>query len=236
MRDISVVMAYYENPTMLARQYKSFDALPFAVKNHFEYVVVDDGSPRSPADPPSWELTYGFQLWRMDQDIRWNQDACRNLGVKYAKHPWVLITDMDHMIPDATLRAVMTEHLSERAAYKFTRVNDQTFDAYKPHPNSWLMTKKLYDEIGGYDERFAGWYGTDWDFRDRVVLKAQYVKMLPYPLVRVGREHTPDASCPREFGRKTPRDAQMIRDIRVKRGGKAPERDRFSNHMVFRWP
>lgn len=236
MRKISVVMAYYENPGMLRRQVEHLATFKADLLECLEYVVVDDGSPKFPAAFNQDVLKFACQMWRMGVDIRWNQDACRNLGVREARNEWVLITDMDHMIPETTFRGVTTEVLSERSIYKFTRVDDVTFTEYKPHPNSWLMTKEMYNKVGGYDERFAGYYGTDWDFRDRAMRAAEYIKMLPLPLVRVGREHTPDASCPREFGRKSPADAQAIRRIHGARGNLPPQRFRFPHSLVFRWP
>jgi len=236
MRDVSVVMAYYENPLMLERQFTNFDRMSQEVKEHLEFVVIDDGSPKHPAQAPFID-GFKIQIHRMGIDIRWNQDACRNLGAREARHKWLLLTDMDHLIPEKTLTWVMEViALREKSIYKFSRVNDVTFDVYKPHPNSWFMTKEMYFEVGGYDERFAGLYGTDWDFRDRCVRTAEFIEQVPVPLIRVGREHTPDASCPREFGRKSTEDAQAIRRIRDDRGKATPQMFGFPNSMVLRLP
>lgn len=239
MHKITVVMAYYENPVMLRRQYHQFNQYNPQVQERLEYIVVDDGSPRYPAVPPT-KGKFEFQLFRMKVDVRWNQDACRNIGVKHARHEWVFLTDMDHLIPNDTLSALLfSNHLDPRIAYRFSRVNDQTFEPYKFHPNSWFLTKALYDEVGGYDERFAGYYGTDWDFRDRVMLKASAVKQLPLILIRVGREHTPDASTPKEFGRKSVEDAHAIKRIRAERSkqkGWKTVRDSFPYEKVVSWP
>lgn len=222
----SVVMAYYDNPNMFRRQLDSFLSLGFDLKERLQYVVVDDCSPKWPAfDVVSplleQDKTLGgipFSLFRMKVDIRWNQDACRNLGAHHSRHPWVLLTDIDHMIPERTMRKLLLhENLQETYAYRFSRVDDRTFEPYKPHPNSWLMTKSIYDAADGYDERFAGWYGTDGDFRNRVMAVTNSVRQLPLPLIRVGREHTADASCPREFGRKDARDTAMVARIKADR-------------------
>lgn len=246
MRDVTVVMAYYEQPGMLERQLKHLEALPVDLQEHLEVIIVDDGSPMKPAlsvlglygKENPMEFPFKFQLWRMDVDIRWNQDACRNLGVKHARNSWVLLTDLDHLIPEATLRSVMTSRLHDNMVYKFARVNDVTLDPYKPHPNSWLLLRSLYEKAGGYDERFAGYYGTDWDFRDRIVRTAHAVMQLSIPLIRVGREHTPDASMPREFGRKSPEDAKQIQALKLQRerNKEGPKHDMYPNHLIFRWP
>jgi len=236
MRDVTVVMAYYENPNMLQRQLANFAKMRAAIKEHLEYVIVDDGSPKHPAGTDLIPIDYKLQIHRMGVDIRWNQDACRNLGAKEARHKWLLLTDMDHLIPEGTLGMMMDRHLNESSIYKFSRLDDETFEPYKPHPNSWFMTKDMYFKVGGYDERFAGLYGTDWDFRDRCVRTAEFVEQVGFPLIRVGREHTADASCPREFGRKSPADAQAIRAIRDARGKQPPQMFRFPHHMVLSLP
>lgn len=46
---ISVVFAYYENPSMLELQWKEIADYPALVKKSLEVIVVDDGSPCSPA-------------------------------------------------------------------------------------------------------------------------------------------------------------------------------------------
>jgi hypothetical protein len=86
---------------------------------------------------------------------------------------------------------------------------------YKPHPNSWLMTAKTYERIGGYDERFAGFYGTDSDFRDRAARKADIV-MLDQVLIRVPRDVIPDAST-RTYLRKQPEDSLNLPRIKATR-------------------
>ncbi len=118
---------------------------------------------------------------------------------------------MDHMIPPRTVRYLAEEKFDGNNAYKFTRVSEPDMSDYKSHPNSWFMTKELYDRMGGYDERFAGWYGTDGDFRDRIKVKGK-VLIFDCPIVRVPREVTPDASTTR-YTRKSEEDGAAIQRI-----------------------
>lgn len=217
---LSVVMAYYENPKMLRRQLENFASLPEDLLARLEYIVVDDGSPTSPAADVAaanpWP--FKFQLYRVKVDVRWNQDSARNIGAHHSSYPWLLLTDIDHLVPEETLQSIVFEEkLFEGGAYRFSRKDDVSFEPYKPHPNSWLMTRATFDATGGYDERFAGWYGTDGDFRNRVMAKTQFVRQLRQHLIRVGREHTPDASCPREFGRKNELDSRKVAEIKAAR-------------------
>ena len=212
-RDVTVVMAFYDNPTMLKRHYEMMRGYDDETRSRMRLIIVDDGSPRWPAEPGDPGLP--LEIYRMKVDVRWNQDACRNLGVARSKTPWVLLTDIDHMIPAKTARYVTRAPLSRSIAYRFSRVNDPNMDPYKPHPNSWLMTKEVYEKVGGYDERFAGYYGTDGDFRNRVS-DVVPLQQLDAVLIRVPREVTPDASTT-TYKRKDQQDSDNIPRIMAER-------------------
>lgn len=144
MRSISIVMAYYNNPEMLKLQFKWMRGYAPELREYLEYVVVDDGSKKAPALPPEEPLGMGFQLFRIGVDVRWNQDAARNIGVEHAKNEWVLLTDQDHLVPEPTLERVMKLYaLDEEKAYRFSRLDWPAMTTYKLHPNSWLMTRKI---------------------------------------------------------------------------------------------
>lgn len=219
MRELTLIMAYYENHTMLQRHVHQFQKYDRKVQKNLRVIVVDDGSPKAPARLDS-ESPCPFEIYRMKIDIRWNQDACRNLGVKHAKTEWILLTDIDHLVPNETMATIMTNPLNPEFVYKFARVSEPKLDPYKPHPNSWLMTKAMFSAIGGYDERLAGWYGTDGDFLDRVAAVAPIVR-LDQVLIRVPREVTPDASTT-TLTRKSDEDQQMIKSLRAKYKGTPP--------------
>jgi hypothetical protein len=75
----------------------------------------------------------------------------------------------------------------------------------KPHVNSFVMPRDLYDRIGGYDESYAGVYGTDRLFRDRLYRAAPHIHLSRRPLIRVSRDVIADASTatlPRKDGRE----------------------------------
>lgn len=240
MTPITLVMAYYINPGMLKRHYDTLKELTPKVREQVHVVVVDDGSPQGVAFPPPFELRdMSIQIYRIDVDIRWNQDAARNIGVAHAETNWVLLTDIDHMVRPRTWKFLTSQaELDTGIVYKFRRVSEPELQLYKPHPNSWLMTKKVFDEAGGYDERFAGLYGTDGDFRDRVVPLAREVVMLKESIIRVPRQVTPDASTT-TYLRKQPEDVVGLRTVRAKiaqlkeAGEYKPLNRSFPYHRVY---
>ena len=88
----------------------------------------------------------------------------------------------------------MTGKLDERKVYRFSRVDAPDMTPYKPHPNSWVFTRGMFNRIGGYDERLSGFYGTDGEFGKRVERATAKVVLLDEVLIRYPREVIADAS------------------------------------------
>lgn len=228
-RPVTLVLPYYENPGMLAAQYRALAELPEDVRKCLNLIVVDDGSPESPAvdvprpiqfpglDEKEVATFLGiatFQLFRVDVDVRWNWLTCRNIGVQHSKAEWVLLTDVDHTVPEATWRRITERKLNPDRVYRFSRADAPDLTAYKPHPNTWLMTREMFNKIGGYDERFSGFYGTDGEFRDRVRANADEIVMLDEVVIRHPREVIADASTTK-YGRKEKQDHEGVTRVRA---------------------
>lgn len=234
---VTVCLAYYRNPSMLEMHYARFRALPDDLKAQLELIVVDDGSP-VPAVPPGADMGLAFSLYRIFEDVRWNQDAARNIAAEHAAHDWLLLTDMDHMVPEATLRRLVFGKMDRKKVYRFSRVDWPHLWPYKPHPNSWAISRPLWDQVGGYDERYSGLYGSDAPFRDSLA-RAAKIALLPEVLIRVPREVVADASTPEHvWGRKTEADRVGMRRVKAEIAA-LPEEERrplrrgFACHRVF---
>lgn len=212
MREATLIMAYYENLDMLKAHYDMMRKFSKEVRSRIRMIVVDDGSPSRPAEPG--DCGCPLEIYRIGVDIRWNQDAARNIGMAYSKTDWNVITDMDHMVPERTWQYLQTFEPDLHTTYKFSRVTAPVMDAYKVHPNSYFIHKAMWERIGGYDERFAGYYGTDGDFRDRLN-QVSKVETLKDHIIRVPRDHIHDASTTR-YARKAPED-NRIREIKGER-------------------
>jgi len=243
-RPFTLIFPYYENPAMYLEQFNHLAKFPPALRAKIHLVVCDDGSPDNPAGPdPFAAAGFGsFQLFRVDVDVRWNWLTCRNIGVHHAKTSWILMTDIDHLIPEATARRIIEGKLRDENVYRFSRVDAPDMKPtigkhgeHKPHPNTWLMTKPMFDKIGGYDERFSGFYGSDGEFRDRVrgAVGKERIIILDEPMIRVPREVVSDAATTR-YERKTQADHVGIGKARARiasEGGR-PRRLTFPYHRV----
>lgn len=216
-RDLTFICAYYLNAGMLAEQQRVWAAYPAELKPHLHVIVTDDGSPHAPAREVFAPTGLASQrLFRVEVDVRWNWLTCRNIGVHHATTEWVLLTDIDHVLPADTLRTLLTCELAADCVYRLSRADAPDRTPYKPHPNTWLLTRKMFDRIGGYDERFSGFYGSDSEFRERVHDAAREVVMLPQVMIRYPREVIPDASTT-TYERKAKTDGVNVPRIKKER-------------------
>lgn len=206
MRSITLVYAYYDNPGMLARQYREWATYPAWERSRVRVVVVDDASPLWPAfDVPRLGMLPNLQILRVLKDVPWHQDGARNLGAHVAEDGWLFLSDIDHVLPLASLQAMFRKVGDTKAFYTFDRLTaspdcDEWLPMLdgngnpKPHPNSYAMTRELYWKAGGYDEDFCGVYGTDGAFRKQLLQVGYHRHLAGVPIVRYPREVIPDAS------------------------------------------
>lgn len=200
---------------MLLAQRLNWALLPDAIKSALEFVICDDASD-PPIDAEPLPHAPRERLFRIHPPhVMWSQCCATNIAVHHASHPWLVVTDIDHVIPADTFRyllnMVTSRRADERVAYRFERQNVDG-SAYKPHPNSWFMHARLFAATGGHDERLRGLYNQDGTFIERVGRVALRIERLPVPLMRVGRETIPDASTPAAF--RDPEDRKrMAREV-----------------------
>lgn len=204
---VTLVVPYYECPTFFQRQFQHWSALTFdraLSVSMWSVVVVDDGSPEAPADR-AFPMSLGerFRLFRIERDIPWNWLAARNIGAHHAEDGWLLLTDIDHVVPAETLKALIYGQHDPSVVYVFSR-REHTGAPLAPHSASFFMTKAMFWQIGGYDERLSGVYGTDGLYRKRLLSTAP-VQVLTDELHRY--EFVDDASV-QTYERKTPAMAQ----------------------------
>jgi hypothetical protein len=172
MKPVTIVMPYYNQPLMLAHQLRVFSEYKGETRGHLYLHLVDDGS-QIPAEPIVRESglldsALTVRLYRTMVDVPWNQEFAVNLGVFQAETEWFAHVDIDHEIPEETARALIYLQHDPWVAYSFSRVyaRGRRRDI---HEALFFMTKKLFLDTGGFDERFAGAYlPSDRDFNQRV--------------------------------------------------------------------
>ena len=191
---LSIVFAYYENPAMLAFQWKEIAGYSAELKAVIEIIVVDDGSPVNPAaDVPRPNNLPRTSIFRIREDFAWNQDAARNIGAHEAQARVLLLTDIDHVVPHESVRSILAREIPHGEFFGLGRIKYFGKHRSEPHPNSYLLTKKTYWDIGGHDEDFAGIYGKDFLFRKRASRAAREQHLDNIVLARVGSTAVKDA-------------------------------------------
>ena len=171
-----MLYAYYNNPQMLRRQLHEWIKYDPALLDRTDFIVVDDGSMEAPAlDVLAAERhrigALDLQVFRVMVDRPWGQDAARNVGMRNAATQWVLMSDMDHLL-HFKQHPNMMEFVSRKAVrgnyYMPMRrkvVANRDVIPYHPHPNTFLFHREDFWNMGGYDEDFVGYYGSDGNFR-----------------------------------------------------------------------
>jgi predicted glycosyltransferase involved in capsule biosynthesis len=194
----TLVMAYYENGTMLDKHISEWNTYPDV---DFKIILVDDGSQKDPAIHHIKNIKYPLELYRIQIDKPWNQNGARNLGMTHSEG-WCVLTDMDHLLTKNQFEKLLSLNLNPLCHYVPGRKRAVDNDWYKRHPNSYVLTQELFWKAGGYDEDYCGYYGTDSTLRRALGNCSERIEMeQEFYLTLYGREVIPDASTT-NYGRK----------------------------------
>ena len=237
MSSVAIVMAYYENPKMLRLHLHEWQRYRETDKMALSAIIVDDGSPRHPAEPVIREhgadIGFPIQLFRIHENKPWNQDGARNLGMKHC-NSWALMTDMDHLLARAQvsgLRHIVSHEVKPGSYYMPQRQNFDNSPLHR-HPNSYVMLAEDFWRMGGYDEDFAGVYGSDGNFRKCMKAGLREEPTDKFTLTHWPRSAISDASTT-DWGRKeSPYHRSQFPKIEAKSKGPAY---RAENHLRFTW-
>ncbi len=157
---LSVIFPFYfdkKSNASLLYLLKQYESLPSDIRDRVQFVVVDDGSPdRFPLPDLDLNITW----LRITENIPWNLSGARNLGVVYAKSDKIVLMDLDHEIPEITMRKLLRMRNPGRRLYRFWRYTTRYKKfARKAHANTFFMSRARFFRFYGYDEEFAGHYG-----------------------------------------------------------------------------
>lgn len=202
-------MAYYDNPGMLREHFNFWRFLDGAFSRGLQIVVVDDGSPDSPAKEVFQSETFsdgmkrGISLYRIHEDKPWNQDGARNLAMKVCKPQWTLLHDIDHLVPLECVKEIMDMPKERGSFYIPERIDAETQKPLDPHANTYIIHPRDYWRTGGMDEDFVGYWGTDSFFRRQLLYRLKEASCSA-KMVAVTPEHVPDCNTRRYGRRRTP--------------------------------
>lgn len=110
-------------------------------------VIVDDGSKTPLKSLP------GVDVYRIEEDIPWNQPGARNLGFSVSEG-WIVCADIDHLVTKENVDALLKLKKEKGTIYYLGREDADSWNLYMIH-------KDDFEKLGGYDEDFCGHYGYD---------------------------------------------------------------------------
>lgn len=239
--EFTLIVPYYRQPLMLRHQLSAWEEYPPAVR----VILVDDGSPEPAREVIAAHASAGLRervaLYRIGVDIPWNRGGARNLGTHVAATDWIVHVDIDHVLPADFARRLIEFDADRRTWYRFERyrvgradetrrkdkiADDVEFGKIHPHIDSYLCTRDLYWQAGGYNEDFSGCLGGGTDFLKRMERLAPPA-LVPEPmhLLVFTRSVAEDAS-----DRTLSRDRTAGKALQRKIGGRPP-----SSHLRFTW-
>lgn len=141
------------------------ERIPGIVAQGLNTVIVDDCSP----EPLG--CIEGVRVYRVTDDIKWNQPGARNLGF-HVSEGWIICADIDHLVTKEMVEELKKETWERGHIYFLGREDDDVLH------NFFLIHKEDYDLIGGWDEDFSGNYGHDdayFGIKSRMFLKPVYL-------------------------------------------------------------
>ena len=169
MPELTITMPYYNNAEALSFQLGTWWAYPRDIRENLKFIVVDDGSPKSPAHEIVRKVPKGMNLsiYRIEEDRGWNYHGARNLAMDRCETDWALITDIDHALSPRGARALVEADLQPDTHYGFYR-RWPNGSHEGVHATTVLVERDAYWAVGGVDEDFVGTRGGDNGMRQRL--------------------------------------------------------------------
>lgn len=173
MLKVSIVISILNSHEVVRRQIKYFKSLD--LPDDAEIVFIDDGS-----DPPlKFDTPENLRIYPSGDFRPWTMACGRNLGAQIAQGEFLLMTDIDLIVPLPAIEAVrkfngdkmtfanrtiavldengqitqdldiLREHGLDDVRYKKRNLQ------WSRHTNSFAIRKAIFKEIGGYPIRYC---------------------------------------------------------------------------------
>lgn len=164
-KNLTIVIHIYNNQHVLNLQieyWKEWGSI-----TNLELIFLDDGS------YPALDLS-AIPKWvrklRIIDDIPWNQPGAKNLAVTLASGSWILFLDADQFFDKEKILQLISQLpiLDTNLIYRFKRFCSKTHYELIVHQNCQLISKNTFENFGGYDEDFAGNYGHEDAYFERL--------------------------------------------------------------------
>jgi glycosyltransferase involved in cell wall biosynthesis len=178
---ISLIIHIYNNQELLDLQASLWGE--WSELAGLEIIFIDDGSnPKlNLSGIPSWVKKY-----RVLDDISWNQPGAKNLAAEQSSADWLFFLDADQFLKKEDLIDLiqLSKNFKEKILYRFRRFSFPDLSELSSHQNCQIISKKDYIEHGGYDEDFAGHYGYEDAYFERLwIHRGNFISLLNKPFL-----------------------------------------------------
>jgi hypothetical protein len=219
---LTLAYSYYNNINAVEIHVDNWSRYPIKLMKKLHFILIDDCSDNK-ADL-AINFPINLTLLRITDNIPWNQPGAKNLGFKFAKTDWVFTSDIDHILQPEMCEKLLELKKDKKTVYYFSRLTDKG-ESRNSHPNSFLIHKDIFWELGGYDEDFCGHYGYD-DILLRTMIQSHYktehlysVYLISYPSL-----------CSSDLDRNRRKNKRLL-----KRKKKQLQKGKYQNKRILRF-
>ena len=157
-------MAVYGQPLMLGVWFDTLRTYTPEILAEMELIIVDDCGDPAAEIPDDIQAMLPCRLYRVTDQIPWNQPGARNLAIDEAATKLILFVDPDMVFPAAMMEKMLDAGL---ALEKLHVIRFQLRHRKGPSagyidpssPNTWFLHVEDFKRVGGYDEDYCGHKG-----------------------------------------------------------------------------
>lgn len=159
---LTIVHPFYNEKERFLVQLENWKAMSDRAKDTVHIVIADDSSnpPVHSFIPEGSKLDFNLDIYRIEEDLKWNTPGALNLGIVERETEWVLIMDSDCLLQPEELDKLLTLRPNKDYNYWFERKritdNPDRVKVTRFLPCSILFHEDAFITVGGFDEDFTG--------------------------------------------------------------------------------
>lgn len=149
-----------------------------SISDEHEIVLVDYGSSDGLSD---WIWTNFFEsiknkklvFFEVKNEVRWNVSRAKNLAHRLASGDYLFNLDADNFITSSDIKIINENRILNLNCWQFSGIMpDGSYGRIG-------VPKKIFDEVGGYDEALLAMGGQDFDLLRRIGSIQKIAKLTP---------------------------------------------------------
>ena len=109
MKQITVNLSFYNQDNVLREQVKGWTLWPEEIRKYYSFCIVDDFSKNNAKTilENINKSNIDLSIYRVKEDLYCNIAGVRNLSASQCQTEWMVILDMDTIIPERLARSLL---------------------------------------------------------------------------------------------------------------------------------